>query len=128
MVDASITAPGVLPGAWHRVLLALMVMERLAAWFGLPLHDPPWRIPEPWEITFLEAWGLGLFLVAAPLLILRRRAGGWLAAASAMALATRACIPMLADQPAPGAVVALIVASTTLTFAFLHEQSFWPHA
>jgi hypothetical protein len=32
---------------------------------------------------------------------------------------------MLAEKPADGAVWTLMVASATLTFAFLYEQSYW---
>lgn len=128
-MDRSITAPGTRPGAWHWLLLLLLLAERGLALFAFPVDESLW-LAAGWERPFLWTWGLGLGLTAGVLLVLRRRAGGWLAAVSGLALAARACVPMLgegrtAEQQVYGAVFALMVASATLTFAFLHEQSWW---
>lgn len=107
---------------WHWLLLILLVLERLTALKAFPLEGAA-----PWERVFFYAWGWGLLLLAAPLLAWRRRAGGWLALLSGLALILRSCAPLLSEAPVPWAVITLMVASATLTFAFLHEQSFWPH-
>jgi hypothetical protein len=125
--DDSITASQTAPGVWNWVLLILLGVERLCAWFAFPLDDP-WRNPEVWEKPFLLYWGIALWVAAGPFLAFRKRLGGWLAFLSGLALAGRACVPMLAEKPASGAVWALMVASATLTFAFLYEQSYWPRA
>ena len=120
--DTSITGPGVRPGVWNWILLILLVLERLTAIKAFPLEDAAL-----WERIFLYAWGWGLLAVAAPLLALRWRAGGWLAFLSGGLLILRSCVPLIGEAPVPWAVVTLMVAAATLTFAFLHEQSFWPH-
>lgn len=125
--DRSITSPETRPGAWHWLLLVLLLAERVAACYAFPLNDLD-HPPAAWERLFLHGWGWGLFLLAAPFLVLRRRAGGWLAALSSLALIGRDCVPLLGEAPAAGAVVVLIVTSATLTFAFLHEQSYWPRS
>lgn len=122
-VDTSITAPGVRPGVWRWALLVLLLLERLTATKAFPLTDGA----APWERVFLYAWGWGLLAVAAPLLALRWRAGGWLAFLSGSLLILRSCVPLLSESPVPWAVITLMMASATLTFAFLFEQSFWPH-
>ena len=121
-VDTSITAPGVRPGVWNWALIVLLLLERFAAWKAFPLEDAA-----RWERLFSQVWGWGLLLVAAGILIPRWRAGGWLAFLSGLALIVRSCVPLLGEAPVPWAVVTLMVASATLTFAFLYEQSFWPH-
>ena len=134
--DLSITAPEVRPGVWNWMLAILLVLERLSAWFAFPLDDP-WTSYRGWEGAFLWIWGAGLGLLALPLLFLRRRAGGWLAGLSGTALLARAAIPLAIEAPygkqtselaSDSILVTLvfIVASATLTFAFFHEQSFWP--
>ena len=120
--DTSITAEGVRPGVWNWILLILLVLERLTALKAFPLEGTA-----PWERVFLHAWGWGLLAVSAPVLALRWRAGGWLAFLSSLALILRSCVPLLSEAPVPWAVITLMVASATLTFAFLYEQSFWPH-
>ncbi|HTL97211.1 MAG TPA: zinc ribbon domain-containing protein [Holophagaceae bacterium] len=120
--DISITAEGVRPGVWNWTLLALLAGERLIAWKAFPLADAA-----PWERVFLYGWGWGLAALAGPALGLRWRAGGWLAFLSGFALIARSCVPLLGEDPASWAVVTLMVASATLSFAFLYEQSFWPH-
>lgn len=120
--DTSITAAGVRPGVWRWALLALLAVERLVAWKAFPLADAA-----PWERIFFWVWSPGLLLLAAPLLAFRKRAGGWLAFLSGVALIGRSCVPLVGEDPAAWAVVTLMVASATLTFAFLFEQSFWPH-
>lgn len=120
--DTSITGPGVRAGVWNWILLILLAMERLAAIKAFPVEGAA-----AWERTFFYAWSWGLLAVAAPLLALRWRAGGWLAFLSGVALILRSCVPLLSEAPVPWAVVTLMVASATLTFAFLYEQSFWPH-
>jgi hypothetical protein len=122
VVDTSITAAGVQPGVWRWALLVLLALERLTALKAFPLE-----LAAPWERVFLHAWGWGMLAVTAPLLALRRRAGGWLAFLSGLALILRSCVPLLSEEPVPWAVITLMVASATLTFAFLFEQSFWPH-
>jgi hypothetical protein len=121
-VDTSITAPGVRPGVWRWALLVLLVLERLTAIKAFPLEGAA-----PWERVFLYAWGWGLLLVATPLLLLRRRSGGWLAFLSGVVLILCSCVPLLSEVPVPWAVITLMMAAGTLTFAFLYEQSFWPH-
>ena len=120
--DISITAEGVRPGVWNWVLLVLLLAERLVAWKAFPLADAA-----AWERAFFWAWSPGLLILAAPALALRARAGGWLAFLSGLALAARSCVPLVGEDPAAWAVVTLMVASATLSFAFLFEQSFWPH-
>lgn len=112
------------PGAWAWLLVLLLLTERGAGWLALPPFSET-RAVGAWEAPFWWAWGLGLGAAAILLLALRRRPGGWLAFLSAAVLALRSCIPMLAEKPADGAVWTLMVASATLTFAFLYEQSFW---
>ena len=119
--DTSITAEGVRPGVWNWILVVLVLAERLTAWKAFPLADAA-----PWERAFLWAWGLGLLVATAPALALRARAGGWLAFLSGLALIARSCVPLAGEEPASWAVVTLMVASVTLSFAFLYEQSFWP--
>jgi hypothetical protein len=121
-VDTSITAPGVRPGVWRWALLVLLLLERLTAIKAFPLEGAA-----AWERVFLYAWGWGLLAAAAPLLALRWRAGGWLAFLSGFTLILRSCVPLLSEEPVPWAVITLMAASATLTFAFLYEQSFWPH-
>jgi len=121
-VDTSITASGVRPGVWRWALLVLLVLERLTASKAFPLEGAG-----SWERTFLYSWGWGLLILAAPLLVLRRRSGGWLAFLSGAALIVRSCVPLLSEVPVPWAVITLMMAAGTLTFAFLYEQSFWPH-
>ncbi len=128
--DASISSEDTLPGAWHWLLLILLLAERLLAWFAFPVDESRW-LASGWETPFLWIWGGGLGLLALGPLAFRRRAGGWLAMLSGCALALRACIPMLgegrsAEGQVYGAVWSLMVASATITFAFLYEQSFWP--
>ncbi|HJU82988.1 MAG TPA: zinc ribbon domain-containing protein [Holophagaceae bacterium] len=134
--DPSITAPDVRPGVWNWMLAILLVMERLAAWFAFPMDDP-WTTYRGWEGPFLWGWGAGLGLLALPVLFLRRRAGGWLAGLSGVALLVRAAIPLAVEAPmgkqAPELAsdsilltLVFIVGSATLTFAFFYEQSFWP--
>lgn len=120
--DTSITAPGVRSGVWNWILLVLLGMERLAALKAFPLEGAV-----AWERAFFYVWSWGLLAAAAPLLALRWRAGGWLAFLSGVALILRSCVPLLSEAPVPWAVVTLMIASATLTFAFLYEQSFWPH-
>lgn len=121
-MDTSITAPGVRPGVWRWALLVLLLLERFTAIKAFPAEGAA-----PWERIFLYAWGWGLLALAAPLLALRWRAGGWLAFLSGLALILRSCVPLLSEIPVPWAVITLMVAAATLTFAFLYEQSFWPH-
>ena len=120
--DTSITAEGVRPGVWRWALLLLLLAERLAAWKAFPLEGAA-----PWERVFLYAWGAGLLVLATPALVFRKRAGGWLAFLSGTALIARSCVPLVGESPAVWAVIAFMVASATLTFAFLYEQGFWPH-
>lgn len=112
-------------GGWGKVLLVLLLIERAAAWGAFPLDDLSREIAD-WEMTFWISWGLGLLLLALMPLALRRRAGGWLSALSGLLLIARSCLPLLGEKPAAGAVITLMVASATLTFAFLYEQSYWP--
>jgi len=112
------------PGAWAWLLIVLLLLERGAGWLALPPFSET-RTVATWELPFWWAWGLGLGLLCLPLLAFRQRAGGWLAFLSGGALVLRSCIPMLAEKPADGAVWTLMVASATLTFAFLYEQSYW---
>ena len=121
-VDTSITAPGARPGVWRWALLVLLALERLTAFKAFPLEGAA-----SWERVFLYAWGWGLLILATPLLVLRRRSGGWLAFLSGVALILRSCVPLLSEVPVPWAVITLMMAAGTLTFAFLYEQSFWPH-
>ena len=120
--DTSITAPGVRPGVWNWILLVLLLLERFASLKAFPLEDAA-----AWERAFAYGWGWGLLALAAPLLALRWRGGGWLAFLSGLALILRSCVPLLGEAPAAWAVLTLMIASATLTFAFLYEQSFWPH-
>lgn len=127
--DGSITDAATPRGVWWWLLLALLALERLLAWTSFPVDESRWLAPG-WERPFLWIWGLGLGLPAAGLLVFRRRAGGWLAFLSGLALALRACVPMISESRAAesqvqGAVWSLMAASATLTFAFLYEQSFW---
>lgn len=128
--DQSISSASAPEGAWWWLLLILLLAERFLAWTSFPVDESRW-LASGWERPFLWTWGAGLGLLAALPLALRRRAGGWLAGLSGLALALRACIPMLsegraAEQQVVGAVWSLMAASATLTFAFLYEQSFWP--
>ncbi len=120
--DTSITAPGLRPGVWNWILLVLLCAERLTALKAFPLADAA-----SWERVFSYAWGWGLLALAVPFLALRMRPGGWLAFVSGLALILRSCVPLLGESPVPWAVLTLMIASGTLTFAFLYEQSFWPH-
>ncbi|MBL0210467.1 MAG: hypothetical protein IPQ13_06080 [Holophagaceae bacterium] len=113
------------PGRWNWLLICLLIIERTAAWFAFPLNDPA-REVEGWETGFWAAWGLGGLLAAAVPLLFRKRAGGWLSALSGFLLLVRSCIPLLGEKPAADAVVAIMITSATLTFAFLYDQSFWP--
>lgn len=127
--DPSITGAATPAAAWWWLLLLLLLTERTLAWMSFPLDESRW-LAQGWEQPFLWVWGLGLGLFAAPFLALRKRAGGWLAGLSGCALALRACVPMLSEGPSAeaqvyGAVVSLMAASATITFAFLYEQSFW---
>ncbi len=122
LVDTSITAEGVRPGVWRWALLLLLLGERATAWKAFPLADAA-----GWERIFLWAWGAGLLVLAGPLLLFRKRPGGWLAFLSGAALIARSCVPLVGEAPAAWAVITLMVASATLTFAFLYEQGFWPH-
>ena len=121
-MDTSITAEGVRPGVWRWALLLLLAVERITAWKAFPMEDAA-----SWERIFFWAWGAGLLALAVPALILRKRPGGWLAFLSGAALIARSCVPLVGEAPAAWAVITLMVASATLTFAFLYEQSFWPH-
>lgn len=112
-------------GGWGRVLITLLLIERAVAWGAFPLNDPSRGILA-WEPSSWIVWGLVLLLLAMVPLALRRRVGGWLAALSGLLLIARSCLPLLGEKPAAGAVVTLMVASATLTFAFLYEQSYWP--
>jgi hypothetical protein len=112
-------------GGWKWLLLGLLLLERTLAWFAFPL-DAPAREIARWETTFWMAWGLGGLLLAVVPLLFRHRAGGWLSALSSVVLLTRACLPLLGEKPAAGAVVVIMATSATLTFAFLYEQSYWP--
>lgn len=112
-------------GGWGRVLVALLLIERAVAWAAFPLDEASHEIAA-WERLYWWIWGLLLFGIASFPLAFRRRVGGWLAALSGGFLILRACVPLLGEKPAAGAVVALMVASATLTFAFLYEQSYWP--
>lgn len=126
-VDASISVAA--PGTWWWLLLVLLAAERLLAVYAFRDDEARW-LARGWEGPFLWVWGAGLGLPAAALLALRKRPGGWLAFLSGGALSLRACVPMLgeghaAEQQVYGAVLSLMVASATLTFAFLYEQSHW---
>ena len=112
------------PGAWGWLLVLLLLVERGAAWLALPPFSET-RAVGTWELPFWWIWGFGFALLGLPLLALHRRPGGWVAFLSGGALVLRSCIPMLAEKPADGAVWTLMVASATLTFAFLYERSFW---
>ncbi len=119
-----LTVEGGEPGAWRWILILLLALERLVAWWAFPLDDPS-RAIGTWEFPFLWAYGLGGILIAAPLLAFHKRAGGWLAGLSGLTLIIRSCVPLLGEKPADGAIWALMIASATLTFAFFHEQSWW---
>lgn len=112
------------PGVWAWLLIVLVLMERGAAWLALPPFSET-RAVGAWEIPFWWAWGMGLGILGLPLLAFRKRPGGWIAFLSGGALVIRSCLPMLAEKPAEGAVWTLMVASASLTFAFLYEQSYW---
>jgi hypothetical protein len=111
-------------GAWNWLLLGLLLIERVLAWFAFSLNDLSRDIAS-WETSFWIAWGLGGLLLAVVPLILRHRAGGWLSALSGLVLLVRACIPLLGEKPAADAVLVIMATSATLTFAFLYEQSYW---
>ena len=111
-------------GGWNWVLLSLLLIERAVAWGAFSLNDQAREIAS-WEKSFWIWWGLAWLVPAALSLVLRRRAGGWLSALSSLVLLVRCCIPLVGEKPAAGAVVALMVTSATMTFAFLYEQSFW---
>ncbi len=111
-------------GGWNWLLIVLLLLERATAWFAFSLNDSSRDIAS-WENSFWIAWGLvGLLLAVLPLSF-RHRAGGWFSALSAFVLLVRACIPLLGEKPAADAVVVIMAASITMTFAFLYEQSFW---
>ncbi len=112
-------------GGWRWVLATLLLTERAIAWGAFALSDETREIAA-WEQPFWLGWGAALLVVALPALLARHRAASWLSGLSGLALVARACVPLLGEKPAAGAVVALMVASATLTFAFLYEQSFWP--
>ncbi len=121
---APLTVEGGIQGDWRWTLAALLLLERGVAWWAFSPDDPT-RSVAAWEGAFLRAWTwAGALAVLA--LLARRRPGGWLAGLSGMALLVRSAIPLAAERPADGAVWALMVASATLTFAFFHEQSWWP--
>lgn len=127
--DGSISDGATPAGVWYWLLLLLLSGERLLAVFAFQVDESRW-LAAGWERPFLWLWGLALGLPAMGLLALRRRMGGWLAALSGFALAARACVPVLsesrsAEEQVYGAVFSLMVASATLTFAFLYDQSFW---
>ena len=109
------------------MLLALLFIERAVAWGVFPLNDPS-REVATWETPFWIGWGGVLLVLALVPLSLRQRAGGWISALSSILLIARSCLPLLDEKPAAGAVITLMVASATLTFAFLYEQSYWPVA
>ncbi len=119
-----LTVEGGEPGAWRWVLVLLLVVERLAVAWGFPLEDPT-REVGAWERTFVQGWGWGGLLLSVPLLLARKRPGGWVAGLSGFALMIRSCVPLLGEKPADAAIWTLMVASATLTFAFFHEQSWW---
>ena len=112
-------------GGWNWVLLILILTERAVAWGAFSLNDPARGI-FVWEKSFWIWWGLGLLIPTVLSLVFRHRAGGWLSALSSLTLLARCCIPLIGEKPAAGAVVALMVTSATMTFAFLYEQSYWP--
>ncbi len=120
----SLTVEGGERGAWRWILLLLLALERLVAWWAFPLEDPG-REVGAWEPAFLWIYGAGGLLLAGPLLAFRVRAGGWVAGISGLTLLVRSCIPLVGEKPADGAIWCLMVASATLTFAFFHEQSWW---
>lgn len=127
--DRTISSAGTEPGTWFWLLLILLGAERLTALFAFPIDESIW-LASGWERPFLWVWGGGIGLLAAIPLALKMRWGGWVAALSGLALSLRACVPMLsegrtAEQQVYGAVCSLMVASATLTFAFLYEQSYW---
>jgi hypothetical protein len=106
------------------------------AYAAFPL-ERAYHVTAPWERPFLWGWGLALGLLSVPLVLTRRRrAGGWLAFLSGMALIVRACVPLIEPEPLGQAAESLawsstlligvfFVAGATVTFAFLFEQSFW---
>lgn len=111
------------------MLLLLLTGERILALLVFQVDESRWLAGD-WERPFLWAWGLALGLPAMVCLAKRWRAGGWLAAVSGMALAARASLPLVSESRVSegqvyGGVVAFMVASATLTFAFLFEQSHW---
>jgi hypothetical protein len=122
--------------AWSWILGALLLLERAVAWPAFPL-ERAYHLTASWEAGFLWIWGLGLGLLALPLVLLRKRLGGWLAFLSGLALMVRACVPLIEEEPVGQVVkdlawsstlliLVFFVAGTTLTFAFLYEQGFWP--
>ncbi|HJV89925.1 MAG TPA: zinc ribbon domain-containing protein [Holophagaceae bacterium] len=119
-----LTVEGGEAGAWRWILVLLLGVERLVAWWAFPLDDPG-RVVAAWEPSFFWIYGAGGLLLGGPLLAFRVRAGGWVAGLSGIALLVRSCLPLLGEKPADGAIWALMVASATLTFAFFHEQSWW---
>lgn len=127
--DRSISGAETQAGAWHWLLLLLLLGERLIALLAFPVDESIW-LASGWERPFLWVWGAGLGALSLIPLVQKKRLGGGLAALSGLILSLRACVPMLnegrsAEQQVYGAVGALMVASATLTFAFLYEQSFW---
>ena len=112
-------------GGWNWLLICLLLIERAVTWFAFSLNDPSREIAS-WETTYWIAWGAGLFLAALIPLLFRLRAGGWLSALSSLLLLVRSCLPLVGEQPAAGAVMAIMATSVTMTFAFLYEQSYWP--
>lgn len=122
-------------GPWAWVLASLLLAERGIAYMAFPL-ERVYHVAASWERPFLWAWGLGLGMLCLPLVVTRRRAGGWLAFFSGMALIVRACVPLIEPEPLGQAAENLawsstlligvfFVAGATVTFAFLFEQSFW---
>jgi hypothetical protein len=127
--DGSISDAACPAGAWHWLLLVLMMGERILALLVFQVDESRW-LAAGWERPFLWIWGLGLGFPASLLLARRRRSGGWLAAVSGFALAARASLPLVSENRVSagqvyGGVLAFMVASATLTFAFLYEQSHW---
>lgn len=123
-------------GAWAWALVALLLAERGMAWAAFPL-ERSYHLTAVWELPFFQIWGGGLAILAVPLLMMKKRFGGWLAILSGLALVVRASVPLIEVEPVGQAAEALawastllilvfFVAGTTLTFGFLFEQSFWP--
>lgn len=110
-------------GAWRWVLLILLGLERWACLSLLGIDDT-WRNVGLWEHQFNTIWGwTGVAII--PLLIMKKRVAGWAVAISSLALLVRISIPLVSEDPASGAVVALFPIALSLTFAFLYDQSFW---